>query len=126
MQHLSALAVVHGLASAAVGGAGGAEESKVELKLKWPNDVYVRRTDEGDLIKMGGVLTASSFCGGTAVCNIGVGFNLNNASPTVCLNRCVQVTVLRSKVKIHTCQSKIPVCVHLLLSSYKACSRVPR
>ena len=79
LQHLAALAVVRGLSKSIT-------DDNVKLKLKWPNDIYLKTATEGDLIKMGGVLALSSFSGSDAVCNIGVGFNLDNESPTMSLN----------------------------------------
>ena len=70
LQHLAALAVVHGLSKRI-------EDDDVKLRLKWPNDIYLKTAgEEGDLVKMGGVLAMSSLKGNEAVCNIGVGFNL--------------------------------------------------
>lgn len=69
----------------------------LDLRLKWPNDIYT-----GDMVKIGGVLTTCSVNSATVVCNIGkrilntlsitifcvlgCGINLNNDSPTTCLN----------------------------------------
>ena len=79
LQHLAALAVIHGLSK-------NNEDNDIDLRLKWPNDIYLKTVTDGNLIKMGGVLAMSSFSGSEAVCNIGVGFNLDNESPTVSLN----------------------------------------
>jgi biotin-[acetyl-CoA-carboxylase] ligase BirA-like protein len=84
LQHLAALAVVHGINREC----GDDQLLPEPLRVKWPNDIYVGRD-----VKVGGVLAFSSICGGEAVCNIGVGFNLDNREPTVCLNR-----LLKSKV----------------------------
>uniref|UniRef100_A0A8D8V3H1 Biotin--protein ligase n=1 Tax=Cacopsylla melanoneura TaxID=428564 RepID=A0A8D8V3H1_9HEMI len=57
----------------------------IDLGIKWPNDLYVNGT-----IKLGGIIVTSSilstFESQMAVCNIGVGMNLDNAHPTSCLN----------------------------------------
>ena len=79
LQHLAGLAVVHGLSR-------GNEDDEIELRLKWPNDIYLKTASEGDLIKMGGILAMSSFIGSDAICNIGVGFNLDNENPTLSHN----------------------------------------
>ena len=81
LQHLAALAVVHGLSKRI-------RDGDVQLRLKWPNDIYLKTAgeEEGDLVKMGGVLAMSSLRGNEAVCNVGVGFNLDNESPTLSLN----------------------------------------
>ena len=72
VQHLAALAVVHGVNS---------QFGEDVLRLKWPNDIYVGRE-----AKIGGVLALSSLCGNEAVCNVGVGLNLDNEAPTLCVN----------------------------------------
>lgn len=75
IQHLIALALVH-----AVSNLSKSSEDHI-LRLKWPNDIYF-----GSETKMGGVLAKSSFCGSEVVVNIGLGFNLDNALPTLSLN----------------------------------------
>lgn len=69
LQHLVSLAVVHSL------------KDMVELKLKWPNDIYY-----GAKVKMGGVVAYSSICNDKMTFNVGFGFNLANSEPTICLN----------------------------------------
>lgn len=78
LQHLTALAVVE-----AVRTLPGYEE--VELRLKWPNDIYYR-----DQVKLGGVLIRSSVMGHTFNLRIGCGFNVSNSQPTVCVNDAVR------------------------------------
>ena len=74
LQHLTSLAVVHSM-----------KEHVTELKLKWPNDIYF-----GSKIKMGGVVVFSSVFKNEMVFNIGLGFNLDNKKPTLCLNDLLQ------------------------------------
>lgn len=86
VQYIAALAVVH----AAVGG-GGAGDGEVEaaglglferdVRIKWPNDVYVRGVS-----KVAGVLCEASVRDGTR-CEVlvGVGVNVINSQPTACL-----------------------------------------
>ncbi|XP_073770394.1 biotin--protein ligase isoform X1 [Danio rerio] len=78
LQHLTALAVVE-----AVRTLPGYEG--VELRLKWPNDIYYR-----DQVKLGGVLIRSSVMGHTFNLRIGCGFNVSNSQPTVCVNDAVR------------------------------------
>ena len=52
----------------------------VPLKVKWPNDIYYSN------IKMGGVLILSNVSKDVMVVNVGLGFNLDNSKPTLCLN----------------------------------------
>ena len=67
LQHLVSLAVVTCI-------------DTIPLKLKWPNDIYYSK------IKMGGVVVLSSVFKDVMVFNIGLGFNLDNAKPTLSLN----------------------------------------
>ena len=73
LQHLTSLAVVHSM------------KEHFELKLKWPNDIYF-----GSKVKMGGVVVFSSVFKNEMVFNIGLGFNLDNKKPTLCLNDLLQ------------------------------------
>jgi len=68
MQHAASLAVVLAVGDARLG-------------VKWPNDLYW----EGG-VKVGGVLAEVDIHAATAICRIGIGVNLDNAAPTVCLN----------------------------------------
>lgn len=52
----------------------------LDIGIKWPNDIYAKST------KIGGILVNSQIEATTAICNIGVGFNLSNSSPTLCIN----------------------------------------
>ena len=90
LQHLAALAVVHGLNRSN-------KDKDIELRLKWPNDIYLKTAAEGDLVKIGGVLAMSLFSGSDAVFNIGVGFNLDNDSPTVSFNGLLKRNVKMKK-----------------------------
>lgn len=53
----------------------------LDIRIKWPNDVYANGT-----IKIGGLIVATTIEGANAVCNVGVGLNLDNGSPTICIN----------------------------------------
>ena len=51
-------------------------------RLKWPNDIYWGRE-----VKLGGILCEGSVGGrGEVTLVVGLGINLNNEKPTVCLN----------------------------------------
>lgn len=50
------------------------------LKIKWPNDIYY------DDKKIGGVMCSSTYVKGVYYTTIGVGFNLSNKEPSVCLS----------------------------------------
>ncbi len=52
----------------------------MNIRVKWPNDIYASEQ------KIGGVLVESRLEGKEAVVNIGIGVNVSNAYPTVCLN----------------------------------------
>ncbi|KAK7121141.1 hypothetical protein R3I94_020946 [Phoxinus phoxinus] len=78
LQHLVALAVVESVRTLP-----GYED--VDLRLKWPNDIYY-----SDLMKLGGVLVSSSLTGQSFSLRIGCGFNVSNSNPTVCINDLVR------------------------------------
>ncbi|XP_055336565.1 biotin--protein ligase-like [Paramacrobiotus metropolitanus] len=56
----------------------------VDLRIKWPNDILT-----SDKVKVGGILVTSSIMNQTAYCNVGVGFNISNTKPTICLNELI-------------------------------------
>eukprot|EP01025_Chloroclados_australasicus_P009920 TRINITY_DN13849_c0_g2_i4.p2 TRINITY_DN13849_c0_g2~~TRINITY_DN13849_c0_g2_i4.p2 ORF type:complete len:241 (-),score=17.71 TRINITY_DN13849_c0_g2_i4:256-978(-) len=58
--------------------------ANIDLKIKWPNDVYLRGQ------KIGGVLCQSYYQNGNYDIVIGVGLNLDNAEPTICLNDVIE------------------------------------
>lgn len=75
LQHVVALSVVSAICSLP----GGYD--KLDLGLKWPNDIYA-----GGNAKIGGLVISSSSAESTAICSIGCGVNLNNSLPTTCIN----------------------------------------
>ncbi|XP_046402996.1 biotin--protein ligase isoform X2 [Ischnura elegans] len=74
LQHIIALSVV-----SAINGIPGCEE--LDLRLKWPNDIYAGNSD-----KIGGVIVNSTSTKNSLVCNVGCGLNISNSVPTVCVN----------------------------------------
>lgn len=54
---------------------------RLDIRLKWPNDIYVNGST-----KIGGLVVNTEITGTTAICNVGIGFNLNNSVPTTCIN----------------------------------------
>lgn len=52
----------------------------MDLGIKWPNDIYSKNT------KIGGIIVNSHMNSNVVICNIGVGINLSNSSPTICIN----------------------------------------
>ncbi|EZA54947.1 Biotin--protein ligase, partial [Ooceraea biroi] len=57
----------------------------IDLRLKWPNDIYV-----GNSAKIGGVTVSTQTDGSEYICNIGVGINLSNSKPTTCINDVIE------------------------------------
>lgn len=53
----------------------------LNIGLKWPNDIYANGRS-----KIGGLIVNTQITGKTAVCNVGVGLNLSNSTPTVCID----------------------------------------
>lgn len=76
IQHVVAISIVLAVKSF---------NNDIDLRIKWPNDLYVNGN-----VKLGGIIVTSSilstFETQMAVCNVGVGLNLDNATPTTCLN----------------------------------------
>ncbi|XP_052868831.1 biotin--protein ligase [Anopheles cruzii] len=74
VQHLVAVSIV-----SAILAIPGYEH--LDLGLKWPNDIYAYGA-----AKLGGSIFNTQVDAQTAIVNIGVGLNLSNSKPTVCLN----------------------------------------
>eukprot|EP01133_Synstelium_polycarpum_P006405 gene6405-7429_t len=72
LQYLVGLALVSAVSEFNVAG--------VDIRLKWPNDVYA-----GSL-KIGGILCQSNYFNGAFDVVVGVGINVDNDEPTVSLN----------------------------------------
>ena len=54
----------------------------LDIKIKWPNDIYYNGTT-----KIGGILVQSTMMGERFHCSVGVGINLSNEEPTLCLDK---------------------------------------
>ncbi|XP_012945082.1 biotin--protein ligase [Aplysia californica] len=74
LQHLVAVAVIRSVLETP-------GYQHLELKLKWPNDIYYGRE-----MKLGGVLVTSTAMNSVVYATIGCGFNVSNSNPTICLN----------------------------------------
>lgn len=77
LQHIVALAVV-----SAVCNLPGYQD--LDLHLKWPNDIYAGRS-----AKLGGLIVNTTIDKTFAVCNVGLGVNLDNRIPTTCINEMI-------------------------------------
>ncbi|KAJ8682026.1 hypothetical protein QAD02_017818 [Eretmocerus hayati] len=88
IQHLMAVAIVHAIKSIP-------ECEDIDIKIKWPNDLYA-----GNNFKIGGLVVSTSLDSTTAICNLGVGVNLSNSSPTVCINDLIKKCNETSKKKV--------------------------
>ena len=76
LQHLVSLAVVD-----SVNSMGNGYEN-LDLRLKWPNDIYA-----GQHCKIGGVVVYTSIIGSRIHVNVGCGVNLSNDEPTKSINQ---------------------------------------
>ena len=56
------------------------EPCLIDVRIKWPNDVYAGGK------KLGGVLCGSSFASGSFLVTVGVGLNVSNDAPTTCVD----------------------------------------
>ncbi|KAI4487632.1 hypothetical protein M0802_011988 [Mischocyttarus mexicanus] len=57
------------------------EYEELDLRIKWPNDIYA-----GKSTKIGGIIVTSHYDSSLIICNAGVGVNLSNSTPTCCIN----------------------------------------
>ncbi|VDL50346.1 unnamed protein product [Hymenolepis diminuta] len=90
IQHLSSIAVVQTLNELLYQYSNG-NELYVEMKIKWPNDVYAidKKTNIGS--KIAGVMSTASLSDTTkAKCLLGIGINVANLFPTTCLHEIIQ------------------------------------
>eukprot|EP00192_Tetraselmis_astigmatica_P025109 CAMPEP_0117647798 /NCGR_PEP_ID=MMETSP0804-20121206/41_1 /TAXON_ID=1074897 /ORGANISM="Tetraselmis astigmatica, Strain CCMP880" /LENGTH=195 /DNA_ID=CAMNT_0005453313 /DNA_START=1 /DNA_END=588 /DNA_ORIENTATION=+ len=77
MQYVVALSVVEAAANVS---SAAMEGSKLSVRIKWPNDLYIAEH------KVGGVLCNSTYRNGSFLVVVGVGINVSNREPTTCLN----------------------------------------
>lgn len=63
--------------------------------MKWPNDMYANGTT-----KIGGLVVNTELNSTTAICNVGVGFNLNNSIPTTCVNDMIKTFNLKNNTNL--------------------------
>ncbi len=79
--HLVALAIVRGVKKLTA-----EKGADVDVRIKWPNDIYVGRDT-----KIGGILLYNH-CGADndMLFSVGVGVNLDNRLPTMCINRALR------------------------------------
>lgn len=74
IQHLVSLSVVLAL------------PPQLNIKIKWPNDILF----VDSMSKLAGILVRSFLFGSTVNVQIGIGFNLSNGHPSVCLDDIIQ------------------------------------
>ncbi|KAL2266020.1 hypothetical protein VTJ83DRAFT_5372 [Remersonia thermophila] len=84
IQYLAAIAIVEAVKTYDAGYAD------FPIKIKWPNDVYVRdpkKPDEASsFVKVAGILANCSYADGRYQIVLGIGINTNNARPTTSLD----------------------------------------
>ncbi|KAJ4405672.1 biotin holocarboxylase synthetase [Neurospora sp. IMI 360204] len=86
VNYLAAIAIVE-----AIKGYDHANDvyQKLDVKIKWPNDIYVRdpsKPNEPAYVKVGGILAHCSYNAPNYQIILGVGINTNNAQPTTSLD----------------------------------------
>lgn len=91
LQYLAALATVRGVKQYAPG------YDKIDVKLKWPNDIYAQLPGSiaNPIVKIGGILVNSSYSGTSYDCVCGIGINMANALPTTSLNQLAEAAGLK-------------------------------
>lgn len=77
-QYIVSLAVVEAINSF------GPDYKALDVRLKWPNDIYIAK--DGGYAKIGGVLTSCSVMNGDFILAFGSGTNVDNPSPTTSVN----------------------------------------
>ncbi|KAK3303202.1 biotin-protein ligase [Chaetomium strumarium] len=83
IQYLAALAIVEAVKSYDEG------YSDMPIKIKWPNDVYVRdpkKPNEVSYVKVAGILANCAYSSGNYQVVLGIGINTNNGRPTTSLD----------------------------------------
>ncbi|KAH6842717.1 biotin-protein ligase [Chaetomium sp. MPI-CAGE-AT-0009] len=83
IQYLAAIAIVEAVKSYDEGYAD------VPIKIKWPNDVYVRdpkKPNEVSYVKIAGILANCAYSSGNYQVVLGIGINTNNGRPTTSLD----------------------------------------
>ncbi|KAF4317588.1 hypothetical protein BBO99_00006384 [Phytophthora kernoviae] len=70
---IKAVEAVHAASSTSVTGSASA------VRIKWPNDIYANK------VKIGGILCQSEYRDGKFSVTTGIGINISNRSPTICL-----------------------------------------
>ncbi|KAK4172420.1 biotin-protein ligase [Triangularia setosa] len=83
LQYLAAIAIVEAIKTYDIG------YEDFPVKLKWPNDVYVRDPNNPDsvsYVKLAGILANCSYSSGNYQVVLGIGINTNNARPTTSLD----------------------------------------
>ncbi|PKS10986.1 hypothetical protein jhhlp_002745, partial [Lomentospora prolificans] len=84
IQYLAAIAVVEAVRSYDRG------YNNLDLKVKWPNDVYARDprkpADPPSYVKIAGILANCSYVSGSYQIVLGIGVNTNNGRPTIDLD----------------------------------------
>lgn len=93
IQYLACLAVVKGIADQTSTNAS----MNFAPRIKWPNDIYaiVQESEDGPKtnVKIGGILSESVTKGGKYEVFVGIGLNIDNALPTVCVNDMINTEV---------------------------------
>ncbi|KAK4039069.1 biotin-protein ligase [Parachaetomium inaequale] len=83
IQYLAAIATVEAVKSYDDG------YSDIPIKIKWPNDVYVRdpkKPHEVSYVKIAGILANCAYSSGNYQVVLGIGINTNNGRPTTSLD----------------------------------------
>jgi biotin--protein ligase len=110
VQYLVTLAIVKALQEEVrlVLGLRPSHEPALDIRIKWPNDVYAKRGS----MKMGGVLCNSSFRQGKFHLILGVGLNLLNKHPTTCLD-----SLIKEEKGTEIGMDSMPICSERVLAT---------
>ncbi|EPE07205.1 biotin apo-protein [Ophiostoma piceae UAMH 11346] len=85
VQYLAAIAIVDAIGAYAPG------FEELDVKLKWPNDIYARAkasgSGKGEYVKIGGILSYCTFQNNQYQVVLGIGLNAVNKRPTISLQQ---------------------------------------
>ncbi|KAK3952032.1 biotin-protein ligase [Pseudoneurospora amorphoporcata] len=102
---------------------------KLDVKIKWPNDVYVRdpsKPDEPAYVKVSGILANCSYSAPNYQIIVGIGINTNNAEPTTSLDALLKWTASKlggdkpcpPQFKIERLVARIITCLEILYDHF--------
>eukprot|EP00195_Chlamydomonas_chlamydogama_P007821 CAMPEP_0202893470 /NCGR_PEP_ID=MMETSP1392-20130828/3052_1 /ASSEMBLY_ACC=CAM_ASM_000868 /TAXON_ID=225041 /ORGANISM="Chlamydomonas chlamydogama, Strain SAG 11-48b" /LENGTH=357 /DNA_ID=CAMNT_0049577817 /DNA_START=158 /DNA_END=1231 /DNA_ORIENTATION=- len=108
INYVACLGVVQGIADA-VKEAAPSLEKPLDIRIKWPNDIYA------GALKIGGALIhTTAQPGGKFLVLTGIGLNVGNAQPTTCINQLLAAALQHQGVTAPPAVSRELVLAHII------------